>query len=137
LFVLTVCLFVAAFVYGLIPSGSLLTIYFFAGIYIIALSGVGLVISNYSETLQQSMFVIFFFLIIMILMSGLFTPVTSMPAWAQYLTAVNPLKYFVQVMRAVCLKGSGVAHLTTQLAALCAFALFFNGWAVVSYKKNR
>jgi ABC-2 type transport system permease protein len=136
LFVLTVCLLLAAPVYGLIPSGSLFTVYFFAIIYIVGISGIGLVISNYSETLQQSMFVIFFFLIVMIMMSGLFTPIASMPQWAQYLTAVNPLKYFIQVMRAVCLKGSDIAHLTTQLVALCAFALFFNGWAVASYRKK-
>jgi ABC-2 type transport system permease protein len=136
-FVLTICLLLAAFVYGLIPAGHLLTVYFFSLIYIVSISGIGLVISNYSETLQQSMFVIFFFMIIMILMSGLFTPVASMPQWAQYLTAINPLKYFIQVMRAICLKGSDIAHLTGQLAALCSFALFFNGWAVLSYKKNK
>jgi ABC-2 type transport system permease protein len=137
LFVLTVCLLLGAFIYGLIPSGNLLTVYFFAIIYIVSISGIGLVISNYSETLQQSMFVIFFFMIVMILMSGLFTPVASMPSWAQYLTVINPLKYFIQVMRAICLKGSDITHLMTQLAALCSFALFFNAWAVLSYKKNK
>jgi ABC-2 type transport system permease protein len=86
--------------------------------------------------MQQAMFVIFFFMIIMILMSGLFTPVAAMPAWAQNITALNPLKYFIQVMRMVYLKGSGLSDLGTQFVALSAFALFFNAWAVFSYKKN-
>jgi ABC-2 type transport system permease protein len=135
--VMTLCLGLAALVYGLIPAGNLLTIYFFAIIYILIVSGIGLVISNHSETMQQSMFVIFFFMMIMILMSGLFTPVTSMPQWAQHLTIVNPLKYFIQVMRMVFLKGSGIFQLGTQLLALCAFALFFNTWAVLSYRKSK
>jgi ABC-2 type transport system permease protein len=133
----TICLGLAALVYGLIPAGNLLTIYFFAIIYILVVSGIGLVISNHSETMQQSMFVIFFFMIIMILMSGLFTPVTSMPQWAQDLTVINPLKYFIQVMRMVYLKGSSIFQLGTQLFALCSFALFFNTWAVLSYRKSK
>ncbi|KAA6307777.1 hypothetical protein EZS27_040551, partial [termite gut metagenome] len=105
-------------------------------IYILVVSGLGLVISNYSNTMQQAMFVMFFFVIILILMSGLFTPVESMPDWAQIATIVNPLKYFIQVMRAVYLKGSGVGELTTQLVALAGFAVCLNAWAVMSYKKR-
>jgi len=87
--------------------------------------------------MQQAMFVMFFFMLIVILLSGLFTPVSSMPRWAQAITAVNPLKYFMEVMRAVYLKGSGMTELLPQLFALCGFALFFNSWAVLSYRKSR
>ena len=135
-FVLNICLGLAVILYGLTPAGNLLTVYFFAVIYILVVSGLGLVISNHSSTLQQAMFVMFFFMIIMILMSGLFTPVTSMPQWAQNITIFNPLKYFIQVMRMVYLKGSSIGQLTTQLAALTGFALFFNTWAVISYRKS-
>jgi len=128
---------IAAFLYRLFPAGSLLTIYLYASIYILVVSGLGLVISNYSDTMQQAMFVIFFFIMILILMSGLFTPVSSMPKWGQTIAAFNPLKYFMQVMRAVYLKGSGMAELMPQLGALAGFALFFNGWAVLSYRKSR
>ncbi|MDR2682539.1 MAG: ABC transporter permease [Dysgonamonadaceae bacterium] len=128
---------IAAFVYRLFPAGSLFTIYLYAGIYILVVSGLGLMISNYSDTMQQAMFVIFFFIMILILMSGLFTPVSSMPEWAQVIAAINPLKYFMQVMRAVYLKGSGVAELLPQLGALGGFALFFNTWAVISYRKSK
>ncbi|WP_373723494.1 ABC transporter permease [Bacteroides heparinolyticus] len=134
--VLTVSMGIAALVYELIPVGSLLTIYFFASLYIFVVSGMGLIISNYSETMQQAMFVMYFFMMILLLMSGLFTPVTSMPEWAQAITAINPLRYFIQVMRLVYLKGSTFAELLPQFFSLCAFALVLNTWAVLSYKKN-
>jgi ABC-2 type transport system permease protein len=69
-------------------------------------------------------------------MSGLFTPISSMPGWAQTLTLFNPLRYFMEVMRAVYLKGSSMAELMPQFLALCGFAVFFNGWAVLSYRKK-
>lgn len=134
--ILTVCLGIAALVYNILPLGSLLTIYLFSGLYILVMSGVGLVISNYSNTMQQAMFVMFFFMMILILMSGLFTPIDSMPEWAKVITYFNPLKYFIQIMRMVYLKGSVFLDLTTQMLALIGFALFFNIWAVISYKKT-
>jgi len=134
--VLSICMGLAALVYGLIPSGSLATIYLYAVVYILVVSGIGIVISNYSNTMQQAMFVMFFFMLIIILLSGLFTPVSSMPHWAQIVTAVNPLKYFMEVMRAVYLKGSSMKELLPQLFALCGFAVVFISWAVVSYRKS-
>jgi ABC-2 type transport system permease protein len=134
---LTVGFGIAALVYRLFPAGSLFTIYLYASIYVLVVSGLGLVISNTSDTMQQAMFVIFFFIMILILMSGLFTPVSSMPEWAQVIAAIDPLKYFMQVMRAVYLKGSGVMDLLPQLGALLGFALFFNTWAVMSYRKSK
>ncbi len=134
--VITLGFGIAWLVYGLVPAGSLATIYLFAAIYILAVSGLGLVISNYSETMQQAMFVMYFFMMVLIMLSGLFTPVKSMPQWAQDITIFNPLKYFMQVMRMVYLKGSGIAELTTQMFALLGFALFFNTWAVLNYRKT-
>lgn len=134
--VLTISFGIAFIAYGLKPAGNLATIYFFATLYILGVSGFGLVVSNYSNTMQQAMFVIYFFMLILILLSGLFTPVESMPQWAQYLTAINPLKYFMQVMRLVYLKGSGIAELSSQLIAISSFALVFNVMAILSYKKS-
>ncbi|PKB18447.1 ABC transporter permease [Flavobacterium sp. 5] len=134
--VLTISFGVAYFAYGLIPAGNLGIIYLFAAIYILGVSGFGLVISNYSNTMQQAMFVVFFFMLILILLSGLFTPVESMPQWAQLMTTINPLKYFMQVMRLVYLKGSGISELGSQLIALLSFAVVFNTLAILSYKKS-
>lgn len=134
--VLTICFGIAALVYNILPLGSLITIYLFSGLYILVMSGLGLVISNYSNTMQQAMFVMFFFMMILILMSGLFTPINSMPEWAKIITDFNPLKYFIEIMRMVYLKGSVFLDLTKQMFALIGFALFFNIWAVFSYKKT-
>jgi ABC-2 type transport system permease protein len=128
---------VAALMYRLLPVGNLLTIYLYSSVYILVVSGLGLVVSNYSDTMQQAMFVIFFFIMILALMSGLFTPVSSMPEWGQVIAAVNPLTYFIEVMRAVYLKGSTIAELLPQLWALLGFAVGLNAWAVWSYRKSR
>lgn len=120
----------------MVPAGHLWLLYFFALLFIIVISGMGLVVSNYSRTMQQAMFVMFFFVIIIMLMSGLFTPINSMPEWAQAITIANPLKYFIQVTRMVYLKGSGFDDLIMQFIALLFMAIMLNGWAVFSYKKN-
>lgn len=135
-FIITVCFGLAALFYGLFPVGSLLTIYFFSLLFVFIFSGLGLVISNNSATLQQAMFIMFFFAIVMLLMSGIFTPTRSMPDWAQMIAAFNPMKYFVEVMRGVYLKGNGIDALQKQLIAMSAFAIIFNVWAVASYKKR-
>ncbi|MDR2914973.1 MAG: ABC transporter permease [Tannerella sp.] len=135
--VLSICMGLAALVYGIFPTGSLLTIFLFASVYILVVSGMGLIISNYSDTMQQAMFVMYFFIMILILMSGLFTPVTSMPQWAQAITTINPLKYFIQVMRLVYLKGSTFGEMIPQFLALCGFVVALNAWAVLSYRKSQ
>lgn len=134
--VLTICFFLAWMLYGILPVGHFITIYLFAVAFLLVVSGFGLVISNHSSTLQQAMFVMWFFMLILILMSGLFTPIHSMPQWAQFIAALNPLKYFVEVMRTIYLRGGGFADLLPQLGALLIFALFFNLWAVRSYRKS-
>ncbi|MFO7998521.1 MAG: ABC transporter permease [Bacteroidales bacterium] len=134
--VLTICFGVARCFWGLIPEGRLFTIYLFASVFVLAISGFGLVISNYANSIQQAMFMMFFFVITFVLMSGLYTPVNSMPDWAQLLSRLSPLRYFIQVMRQVYLKGSGFGDLVTPFLALAGFAIFFNGWAVLSYRKT-
>ena len=134
--VLTICFILAWLLYGILPVGHFLVIYFFAILFVLSMSGLGLVISNHSATMQQAMFVMWFCMLILILMSGLFTPISSMPEWAQAITILNPLKYLMQVMRMVYLKGSGFTDMLPQLGALLVFVLFFNVWAVRSYRKR-
>ncbi len=134
--VLTLSFGFAWLIYGILPVGSLGIIYLLSALFVLVMSGFGLVISNHSATMQQAMFVMFFFMIILLLMSGLFTPVMSMPQWAQIITILNPLKYFVDIMRMVYLKGSGLTDLSLQIGALLAFATLFNFWAVKSYRKS-
>lgn len=135
--IFTFCLILAALVYGLTPAGNIFTIYLGVFVYILVVSGLGIVVSNHSTTLQQALFVMFFFLIIFIMISGLFTPIASMPDWAQTFTLFNPLRYFIEIMRMVYLKGSSINHITNQLTALLAFAFVLNSWAILSYRKNQ
>lgn len=134
--VLSICFLLAWLLYGIVPVGHFLTIYCFSILFVLTMSGMGLVISNYSSTMQQSMFVMWFVLIVLMLMSGLFTPIHSMPEWAQVITYFNPLRYFVQVMRMIYLKGSGFMDMLPQLGGLLVFFTSLNIWAVRSYKKN-
>jgi ABC-2 type transport system permease protein len=134
--VLTVGLLVARLIYGIIPLGHYLTIYVFAGIYLLAILGLGLLMSTYAQTQQQSMLVSFFVTMIFVLLSGLYTPIESMPAWAQVITRLNPISYFIDVMRMVVLKGSGLADIRYHILAMLGFAVFFNGWAILNYKKR-
>ena len=136
-FVVLTIAFLAAWVfYGFLPVGSFLTLYLFTTLFILAISGFGLVISNYANTIQQAIFMIFFFVITFIFMSGLYTPVASMPAWAQWFSTISPLKYIIMVFRLVYLKGSTVADLIVPFFALIGFAILFNGWAILSYRKK-
>lgn len=134
--VLNICFGVAWLFYSMLPVGSVLTIYLFAIVFVLAFSGLGLVISNYAGTVQQAVFIIFFCIITFIFMSGMYTPVDNMPQWAQYISDISPLKYFIQVMRLVYLKGSATAELLAPMLSLLSFALFFNTWAVLSYRKK-
>ena len=111
-------------------------LYGLALLYIFAVSGMGLIVSNYSNTLQQANFMIFFFMIVMFLISGLFTPIASMPTWAQVLAHFSPLTYFVEINRAIYLKGSSFSDIYIQVLALVGFFIVFTSWAIASYKKR-
>jgi ABC-2 type transport system permease protein len=124
-------------VYGLIPAGHFYVLYGFTIVYVFGISGLGIIISNYAHTMQQAFFIVFFFMMIFIMLSGLYTPVQSMPEWAQWIAAFNPLKHLTDVMRAIYLKGSGFGGLLKELIVLIAFAVFFNTWAVISYRKTQ
>ncbi|MEG1643207.1 MAG: ABC transporter permease [Bacteroidales bacterium] len=134
--VFSLCLIIAQILYGLYPAGSYFTIYVGVLMFVLVMSGFGLLISNYSETMQQSMFLMFFFIMIFMLMSGLFTPVSSMPGWAQWVATFVPPRYIIDIMRGVYLKGSSFSDLWTDFAALGGFALFFNVWAILGYRKR-
>jgi ABC-2 type transport system permease protein len=78
----------------------------------------------------------FFFVLIFMLLSGLFTPIASMPKWAQYLTYVNPPRYLIEVLRLLYLKGGCFADIRLHFFALLGFDVLFAAWAALSYKKQ-
>ncbi|MDP5104810.1 MAG: ABC transporter permease [Polaribacter sp.] len=130
---LSVGLTIAKLIFNVPIVGSLPLMYLYTSIYILVVLGIGLFISNFTDTQQQAMFISWFFTVIFILMSGLFTPIESMPKWAQTVTEFNPIKYFVQVMRMVMLKGSGFMDILPLLLKTLFYAIVMNGLAVWSY----
>jgi ABC-2 type transport system permease protein len=134
--IFTLGMLICKLVYNITPVGSYITLYAFAMIYMLAFLGFGLLISTYSDNQRQAMFVAFFFMLIFILLSGEFTPLTSMPGWAQVVAKLNPLSYFVAVMRLVMLKGSNFADVLSYFIAICGFGIVFNAWAVLNYRKT-
>lgn len=127
---------VGGLVYGVWPAGSLWLILLASLLFTSVASGFGLVVSNYSTTLRQALFVIYFFVMIFILMGGLFTPIASMPRWAQTVTYGLPTRYYGEAMRTLYLKGSSFADLLPQFGALALMAVGLGAWAVVSYRKT-
>lgn len=136
LFVITVCLLLAWLIYGLTPAGPLWLVYVLAMLLALFFSSFGLIVSNYSETMQQAVFVMWFFVVTIMLLSGLFTPTRSMPEWAYLTTYVNPMHYFIDAIRTVFIRGGGLREVAHQLLALLTIGLFMAAWAVQSYKKN-
>ena len=136
LVVLTIGLTISRLFYGIIPAGSFVTIYVFAAVYLLAVLGLGLLISTYSANQQQAMLLSFFLMMIFILLGGLYTSIDSMPEWAKWITRFNPVSYFIEVMRMVILKGSSLSDIKYHLLTVLGFAAVFNTWAVISYRKR-
>jgi ABC-2 type transport system permease protein len=132
----TLGLLLARFVYGVIPLGSLLLLYSFLAVYLVALLGFGLLISTYSDNQLQAMFVAFFFIMIFMLMSGLFVSVDNMPPWAKMIAQLTPVTHFIDVVRMVVLKGSRFSDIKMQFLYEAAFAVVLNGWAIWNYRKT-
>lgn len=136
MFVFTLGLTVAVLVYGIRPLGSVLLLYLFLSVYLLAVLGLGLLVSTFAQTQQQAMFIAFFFVMIFTLMGGLFTPLDSMPFWARQLARLNPVSYFIEVMRMVVLRGAGLSDILPSLLTVGGFALLLNSWAVWNYRKT-
>ncbi|MEP6613671.1 MAG: ABC transporter permease [Mucilaginibacter sp.] len=134
--VFTLGLIVSWLIYGITPLGNILLLYAFIAVYLLAISGFGLLISTFCDTQQQAMFVMFFFMMVFILMGGLFTSIDSMPDWAKFVTKFNPVAYLIEVMRMIILKGSGFQDIAKQLGTIGLFAVVLNCWAIINYKKT-
>ncbi|HET7458641.1 MAG TPA: ABC transporter permease [Gemmatimonadaceae bacterium] len=133
---LAIGLAVAHFVFGVPVRGSLAVVFFAAAVYLVGALGIGLWISTVAETQQQAMFVTFSIMLVYILMSGLFTPVRSMPTWARWVAQASPVMHFTQLMRAVLLKGAGLADVARQIATLALIGGVVLALAMRQYRKR-
>ncbi|MEX0719618.1 MAG: ABC transporter permease [Balneolaceae bacterium] len=116
--------------------GSLFTILVVAGIYLVVVQAMGLFISTVTNTQQQAMFIAWFIMVVFILMGGFFTPIESMPVWAQQLTFANPVAYFIKIMRMVLLKGAGWKEIQLMVSILVGMGALFLMVAIKRYKKT-
>lgn len=117
-------------------EGSIALLFLCATIFLIAVLGLALFISTFAGTQQQYMFISFFFMIIFILMSGIFTPLESMPGWAQKFDLINPVAYIMRINRMVMLKGSSIQDISRDIYSLILIAIFFTALAVKRYRKT-
>jgi ABC-2 type transport system permease protein len=132
----SVGLLVGRLVFGVPIRGSLLLLFGAAALYLVVALAIGLWISTLVETQQQAMFVTFFIMNVYLLMSGLFTPIDSMPSWVQTLSLLNPVRHFVTIARAVLMKGAGPREIAQPIAALVIYGAVMLALAVRQYSKR-
>lgn len=135
LFDLAFGLTVARIAFHLPIVGNIGLLFSFAAVYLVGILGLGLLISTICETQQQTVFISFFFMLIFVMLGGIFTPVESMPDWAQIADRINPVYYFVRVMRMIVLKGSGFIDLKIEFGSLLTFGIVMLSLAIRRYKK--
>jgi len=107
--------------------GSIPLLFLVAAVYLIVVLGLGLFLSTVSENQQQMLFIAFFFILVFVLMSGIFTATESMPKWAQKINLINPIFYFMRLIRMILLKGSSFGDIAKEF-----FILLFYGFSVLS-----
>jgi len=136
LFELAFGLLIGRLLFGLPIEGSLGLLFLFTCIYLLAVLGIGLFLSTISNTQQQLMFIAFFFMLTFILMSGVFTPAESMPPWAQKINLINPVAYFMKVIRMILLKGSEFSDIRREFFSLGLYAILILSLAITNYRKT-
>ncbi|MBL7818105.1 MAG: ABC transporter permease [Saprospiraceae bacterium] len=136
LVVLTIGLGTARLIFGIEPVGSVFLILAYAAVYLLAFLGWGLLISTFVDTQQQAMFISFFFMMIFIMLGGLYTNIDSMPEWAKIVSKFNPASYFIEAIRMIVLKGSGFNDIKDHFVKMAGFAVFFNLYAIWNYRKR-
>ena len=134
--VITIGILIGFLVYGVAAAGNIACIYLASILLSLVMSGLGVTIANKSATMLQTIFVMFAFIIIFQLMGGLFTPIGSMPEWAQYITYAVPPRFFNEIMRSIYLKGTSMFELRSQFLWLAAYAVLAISCAALTYKKR-
>jgi ABC-2 type transport system permease protein len=116
--------------------GNFFDVFVSASFYLFVVLGFGLLLSTLANNQQQVMLVAWFFMMLFILMSGLFTSTDSMPQWAQFLNYVNPIAYFIKIMRMILLKGSTLIDVKKELFCLFIYGVFVFSFATLRYRKT-
>lgn len=133
---MSVALLFGIFWFNIPFAGSWLLLYSLSFVFLLNTLGIGMFVSTVTKTQQQAMFFTWFFSIFAILTSGFFTPISNMPQSVQYLTYLNPLRYFMKIIRGIILKGAGVEALLPEIAALLAFGIVLFAFAWMRFSKR-
>jgi ABC-2 type transport system permease protein len=133
---LTLALIVAKIVYDIPIAGSLPAFYLMSAVFMMSTIGMGILVSTITTSQQQALFAAWFVMIFCLMMSGFFLPLDNMPRIMYWLTYLNPLRYYVTIVRELFLKGSGIHDLWTQVAALAAIATAVLTLAVARFHKR-
>jgi ABC-2 type transport system permease protein len=133
---LAVFLVFSIFWFGIPFRGNFFVLLLFAALYMMSSLGIGILTSTVAQTPQQVLFLIWFFLIFFILLSGFFVPVENMPRWVQKLTAINPVKYFMFVIRELCLKGTSIKDLTKEIFGIAIIGIFVFSTSILFFQRR-
>ena len=133
---LAIVLLAAQLIFGIRIAGSYILLAGLAFLYLFATLGLGILISTITYTQQQAMFVSWFFIVFMILMSGFFVPIENMPGFLQKVTYINPMRYFMYIMREIFQKGSSLQFLIKDWLPMTAFGLLIFTFSVLKFQKR-
>lgn len=133
---MAVTLIIGTIWFGIPFVGSPLLLFGLAAVYLVATLGLGLLFSTMTSTQQQAMFMAWFFSVFAILTSGFFTPVHNMPQWTQYITYLNPMRYFMAIVRGIMMKGAGIGDLLSDILPMALFAVGICTIAVLRFSKR-
>jgi ABC-2 type transport system permease protein len=109
--------------FGIPFAGSVPLLFALSGLYLLTVLGIGLFFSTVTSTQQQAMFFAWFFSVFALLTSGLLTPISNMPQWTQYVTYINPMRYFMDIARGLMMRGAGASDLLPEIGALVVFGI--------------
>jgi ABC-2 type transport system permease protein len=123
-------------VFGITVQGSFPMLLGITAIYLFVMLGLGFFISSVSENQLQAMFIVLFLFIIFVLLSGLFTPTEGMPQWAHHINWLNPMSFYMEVIKKVVLKGSAFVSVQKETIILAVMAVLVNTGAILSYQEK-
>jgi ABC-2 type transport system permease protein len=127
---------VAILVFKIPMTGSYTLLAFLSLLYLMTTVGLGIFISTITNTQQQAMFVAWFFMVFMIIMSGFFVPIQNMPVSLQNLTYIDPMRFFLAIIRDIFQKGSGLTHLYMDTFFLGLYGIVIISMAIVKFRKR-
>jgi len=130
-------LFLMKIIFGISVQGSLPVLISVTSIYLLVMLGLGFFISSISANQLQAMFIVFFLFIVFVLLSGLFTPIEGMPQWAKYINYLNPMSHYMEVIKLIVLKGSGIEEIKVQISVLSGMAVVINAAALFFYRETK